>query len=152
MGIDRKCDGNCPLCEVVNKAVEMGVLVVAAAGNDGPAIGTINCPANARKAIAVGAVDKSDNVWNKSSRGKKNQKKPDLVAPGVVDVSGFTMSGTSLSAPLVTGALALLLSKYKDKEKVLTSLLESCEDLDYEFYEQGHGKLRVDKALRWSKR
>ncbi len=78
-------DGTCPLCKTADYAVSKGITVVAAAGNVGPAEGTISCPGNAKDVITVGATTKTEPVVvaGYSSRGSTRQfDKPDLVAPG----------------------------------------------------------------------
>jgi len=100
-----------------------GILPVFAAGNGGPADSTSLSPANNPSALAVGAINSSSLIYGLSSRGPSDcggstEVFPDLVAPGVninsTDLGGFyaTSSGTSLSAPHVSGGLALLLSAY----------------------------------------
>ena len=92
-----------PLCQAVNRAVQAGIVVVAAAGNNGntpsgrPAMGGIASPGNSPYAITVGAlntwgtVDRSDDtVAMSSSRGPSMYDlvvKPDLLAPGIKIVS-----------------------------------------------------------------
>jgi subtilisin family serine protease len=87
-----------PLCEAVKRAVEAGIVVVAAAGNTGRApdgrtiMGSVSSPANSPYAITVGAlntwgtVDRSDDtVAASSSRGPSAYDltvKPDVAAPG----------------------------------------------------------------------
>ena len=114
-----------------------GVVVVTAAGNSGQA--ALYPPANDPYVITVGAVDdqgtldmSDDVVASFSAYGTTTDgiAKPDLVAPGrkmvaplaqpvallgvlhptqVLNSSYIRMSGTSVSAPVVTGAVALLL-------------------------------------------
>lgn len=119
-------DGHCSLCEAVDNAVELGVVVVIAAGNeDSEASGhgadtNIRCPGNARGVITVGAMDKSDSMADFSSRGPTpyNATKPDICAPGVSIKSTVTSggwvsyNGTSMACPHVAGLAALLLQKY----------------------------------------
>ena len=92
-----------PLCDVVNRAVQAGIVVVVAAGNAGQApdgraiLGGISSPGNSPYAITVGAlntwgtVDRSDDtVATFSSRGPSEYDltvKPDVAAPGVAVLS-----------------------------------------------------------------
>ncbi|TPW20924.1 MAG: subtilisin-like serine protease, partial [Elusimicrobia bacterium] len=58
------------LGRLVNKLRLKNIVVVAAAGNEGPMEGTVGSPANAPLAISVGAVDKKKALTDYSSRGK----------------------------------------------------------------------------------
>ncbi|UCG60112.1 MAG: S8 family serine peptidase, partial [Phycisphaerales bacterium] len=70
----------------VNQAVDAGVIVVCAAGNDGDSSKMVS-PACASKAIAVGAVDKIDNITTYSDGGEEL----DLVAPGGEQFGGASV-------------------------------------------------------------
>ena len=91
----------------VDYAWSMGVVVIAAAGNDGGAAPTY--PAGLSKVVGVGATDQSDAVASFSNQSDAVF----LAAPGVdidaSDASGVSASsGTSASAAIVAGAAALL--------------------------------------------
>ncbi len=75
------------MCRECDALAEDGILVVVAAGNEGPARETICSPGCARSVVTVGAVDKEKKLAFYSSRGpvrdgKKKIPKPDLLAPG----------------------------------------------------------------------
>lgn len=149
-----------PLSRKVNWAVDQGLVVVVAAGNDGETGGmfAVTQPAVARKAIAVGASTDGDQIADFSSLGPTLdlRLKPDLVAPGEVIRSarhngGHTLfEGTSMSTPHVAGAAALILQKHPDwtPEMVKAALLNNALPLDGpRLWAQGAGRLRVTEAV-----
>src|SRR3989338_3989679 len=106
-------------------AVSKKVLVVAAAGNDGPYIGSIDYPGADMNVVAVGAVDKDIQTPDWSSRGINLTTEPyvveekdiELTAPGVgvestwKDGGYAILSGTSMASPHVAGLAAKLWQK-----------------------------------------
>ncbi len=94
------------------------VLIIAAAGNDGPANGSIDYPGANANVVAVGAIDSGIFVPDWSSRGINNgdyiivERDVELGAPGVSVYSTWndgtynTISGTSMATPHVSGLAA----------------------------------------------
>lgn len=122
-----------PVEAAVNRlSAQFGTLFVVAAGNYGPADGTIDSPASADAALAVGAVDRNNRIADFSSRGPREGGgviKPDITGPGVGIVAalhsdgrigepvvdGYTaLSGTSQATPHVAGAAALLAQQHPE--------------------------------------
>jgi thermitase len=117
------------LRDAVAYALEKGVVVVAAAGNDGT--GEIYYPARYPGVIAVSAVDASGRHMYFANSGPE----VDIVAPGLwVYAAGANgglspFSGTSASVPFVSGAVAWLLGQRPELTPGdVASLLARCTD------------------------
>lgn len=127
-----------PLSGAVEAAWASGITVVTSAGNSGP--GSVSSPGDDPWVVTVGATDSTGNTstannpiaaWSGSAQFS-HYAKPDLVAPGVSDVSlrapGSTIdvanpnarigdtyfrgSGTSMSTALVSGAAAVVIQQH----------------------------------------
>ncbi|SHM87507.1 Subtilase family protein [Caldanaerovirga acetigignens] len=126
-----------------------GVVLVAAAGNAGGE-NSLLYPAKYPEVIAVAACSQDGRPANFTSTGPE----VDVTAPGVDILSTYKgghyklMSGTSMAAPHVSGAAALLLSIYKITcEQVKEILKDSAEDLGLPKEKQGAGLIDVEKAV-----
>jgi serine protease AprX len=169
--------GRTPICNECERLVESGVVVVAAAGNlgyhsfetkDGSYEGytafSITDPGNADGVITVGATHRykphTYGVSFFSSRGPTGdgRLKPDLVAPGERIESCLPkgewgeLDGTSMAAPHVSGAAAMLMARYDEligePRRIKQILCESATDLGRERSFQGHGMLDVLRAFQ----
>jgi len=169
--------GQTPICQECNKLSENGVVVVAAAGNhgyknfttnegefDGYAAFSITDPGNADDVITVGATHRfwphTYGVSFFSSRGPTGdgRMKPDLVAPGekirapLVGGQWGDQDGTSMAAPHVSGAAAMLMARYSEfigrPRRVKQILCDTATDLGRERSFQGRGMLDVLRAFQ----
>lgn len=154
MPVSKPEDEFSPFMEAVNELWDMGFVIVAAAGNNGPGSKTITAPGIGRKLITVGSPEESF-----SGQGPTINciKKPDLCAPGKMIYScnntgnGYIKkSGTSMSAPMVSAAAALLLSKepHLTNKEVKKRLLESATPLGLPWQQQGAGMLNIKRLLQ----
>ncbi len=180
------CDAT-EMAQVVNAAVDAGVVVICASGNDGNPSQIVS-PACASKAIAVGSVDKMDGVASYSDGGLEldlvapggdafgGSNFPEIVAPFSTMVAEdpylclylvqdqcyddyFTVDnnryiravGTSMAAPHVAGAAALLLEANPDltPAQVKEALESSADDLGQAGWDPiyGWGRINLEKAL-----
>ncbi len=153
------------LVKAVEYAWDYGLVVVAAAGNNGPEAMSITAPGTSRKIITVGAAP--ERFFEKqpemdcrfSGRGPTPACvcKPDLVAPGFRILScgnrsGImytARSGTSMAAPVVAGGIALILNKYPDmtNKDVKVCLRKSAVSLDMPRAYQGWGMFDLARCL-----
>jgi serine protease AprX len=176
-----------PFAQAAQRAIDAGILTVVAAGNEGEngtKHGTISTPGILQDAITVGAYHNGyteqlddDKMWGNSSLGPTTPDglaKPDLVAPGVGVVAASAEgaeirrsrpnwgayhldSGTSMAAPMVGGALALMLQvnsrlTQRAAKEILMSTAVPLDGVSPEA--QGAGRLNlaaaVEQARQWN--
>lgn len=163
---------NAKLKAMLEQIWDAGIVVVCAAGNKGPAEGSISDIGGSNKVITVGCYDDlpggeaGENCALYSGRGRLSNalRKPDVVAPGTGIVSCchdflwkehnyqklyIPMSGTSMATPIVTGCIALMLQgePYLTNEQVRERLHYSAEDLKMPWNLQGWGMIHAKSLL-----
>ena len=143
----------------VEQLWDEGLVVVAAAGNQGPSPGSVTAPGSSRKIITVGSSDMMNGRMAVSGRGPTSECvcKPDLVAPGSRIISCIPggryaygeKSGTSMSTPMVSGAIACMLEKdpYLTNMEIKMMLKESADDMGLPHNQQGWGKFNQKRFM-----
>ena len=163
-----------PLDAAVEYAWQKGIVVVAASGNRGAAPDAVKySPGNDPFVISVGGIDEDANYgrgkradWSSTGRTQDGFAKPDVMAPGAHIVSVlapssafltlcpncsiggayFKAGGTSMAAPVVAGAAALLLQARPTltPDQVKTLLTQTDKPISGQ---AGAGKIDVERAL-----
>ena len=173
-------DAGTPDARAADDAVERyGLLCCFSAGNEGPALTTVGSPATAHRVLSVGAYvspptmkvsyaqlgdDPGERLFGFSSRGPLpgGDLGISVVAPGAAwsPLPSWTLSraenwnGTSMAAPQVAGACALLLSGAAREKapappaRVIRAIKATARPVEGLYpFEQGAGLLQADKAL-----
>lgn len=145
------------LHELVKEANTRGILVVTSAGNDGDENANTDeygYPASYQECVNVGAVNQDLSI----ARYSNSNEWVDIVAVGTDIVSVYfdnkwcKSSGTSMSAPIVTGTSLLLREKFINKygripseEELYARLIKHTKDLGISSKLQGEGFLYINE-------
>lgn len=162
------------LVQKVEQLWDEGLVVVVAAGNEGPGRYTITSPGVSKKVITVGAQEMAEKEtvqegkgWSSGNRRRGYSGcgpvpgtcvcKPDVVAPagGIISCDHVgraykKRSGTSMATPVVTGMIALLLSAepWLTNLDVKIRLMETSTDCGTERNRQGWGAINPEGLFR----
>jgi type VII secretion-associated serine protease mycosin len=145
------------LQDAVAYALQHNVVVVAAAGNSGQQMNPPQSPASCQGVLAVGAVNPNLTLWS----GSEVQPYVAVAAPGsdieALGASGmyYNGEGTSASTAFVSGAVALIRSRYPSMpwyqvvQRIINTSLPKGGTIPNDSF--GYGIMRVDRALNVSK-
>lgn len=140
------------IMKLIDELWDMGVVVVAAAGNYGPGQFTVTVPGISRKIITVGSYN---DIRSGNGPTKCCVVKPEVLAPGrdilslgPKDGTYVRKTGTSMATPIVSGAIALLLERYPllRPEEVKLRLYNTCQRPENN-RKKTWGLINVDKLL-----
>ena len=167
LGNDFPSDGTDPVSQAVDRlTADSGALFVVASGNTGPTATSVGSPGAADAALTVGAVDREDRLAEFSSRGPRPDGaiKPDLTAPGVGIVAAraanatigepvgeryLRLGGTSMAAPHVAGAAAILAGQHPGwtAAELKAALMDTAvPNPALSPFEQGTGRVDIGRA------
>ncbi|GMT04293.1 hypothetical protein PENTCL1PPCAC_26467 [Pristionchus entomophagus] len=163
-----------PFMDKVWELSANGIILISAIGNDGPSFGTLNNPADQMDVIGVGGVNAEGRMARFSSRGMTiwelpdgyGRAKPDVVSYGAsvmgsaLDGGCRVLSGTSVASPVVSGAVALMLSGIEDRTLwnagvVKQALIEGAiriSDSAASIFEQGAGSVDLLRSFKFMRK
>lgn len=138
------------LKKVIKEADDKGILIIAAAGNQGEAVdSTVEYPAAYEEVVAVGATTPQGTTSEISSVGEEI----DLMAPGeMVPATGYfdeiiETEGTSMAAPHVAGVASVLWAKDRSKSNDFIKELLKASAKSMDDAKEGNGLIDLDYAL-----
>lgn len=167
-----------PLLNIIKKAIDMNITVVAPSGNLGPQPYSIYFPGNIKEVITAGGANCPDNtvknfmVSSFSGRGPSidGSQKPDVIAPCVnitslasctsyvpfgksrLDIKSpyITMSGTSIACAFISGICALILEKTPNltPSDIKSIVSLSTLSIGENKYSQGNGIFIFEKIVK----
>jgi len=136
-----------------------GVILICAAGNEGPHHGSITAPSSGKSIIAVGALNPDGSVADYSGRGPTSdyERKPDFAVRGtgvlVANLKPPTYygheDGTSYAAPLVSSAFAMLRQAHPDwtADHIENAMIASSDYAASPDNERGYGTPWLPSAM-----
>lgn len=152
------------LLAAIDDLWDENVMIITAAGNNGPKKKTITVPGISRKVVTVGASDDAAGHFSELHAGYSGKGptgccivKPEILAPGTRILSlchennGYIRkSGTSMAAPVVCGALALAYEKADDitPAGLKLRLYQTVQPLPRENRSKSWGILHVDNLMK----
>jgi serine protease AprX len=162
-----KLDEQRRLLNAIEEIWDIGIMVVAAAGNKGPGAHSVTVPGISRKVLTVGASDDQRELPGYLKKGYSGKGptgccivKPEVLAPGTQIIStgvesgtnafGYVeKSGTSMATPIVCGAMALAFEKNPELTPAALKLLvyQSCEKAASSLHRKSWGILHTDNLL-----
>lgn len=143
------------LIMAVEKMWDSGIVVVAAAGNNGPGNTSVTAPGISKKIITVGAFD-DKNFFSGRGPTRECIVKPEVVVTGsnIIACNNHqgrysSKSGTSMAAPIVSGAVARLIKNNPDitPKEVKIWMKSCCKKINVPSEKQGWGVLDIRKFV-----